>query len=88
MEHLVVLVELLPEGVQKFFGGIGDFIKNNPVVGSIIKSIPGIANIPGLSNLFGLEEFPGMPGPIGVARTLAGHLVWVVYLMAYWVLLE
>lgn len=65
---------LLPEGVQKFFGGIGDFIKNNPVVGSIIKSIPGVANIPGLSNLFGLEEFPGMPGPIGVARTLAGSL--------------
>ena len=64
---------MLGPGVQKFLGGIGDFIKNNPVVGSIIKSIPGIANIPGLSNLFGLEEFPGMPGPIGVARTLAGQ---------------
>ena len=64
---------MLGPGVQKFLGGIGDFIKNNPVVGSIIKSIPGIANIPGLSNIFGLEEFPGMPGPIGVARTLAGQ---------------
>ena len=64
---------MLGPGVQKFLGGIGDFIKDNPVVGSIIKSIPGVANIPGLSNLFGLEEFPGMPGPIGVARTLAGQ---------------
>ena len=64
---------MLGPGVQKFLGGIGDFIKDNPVVGSIIKSIPGLANIPGLSNLFGLEEFPGMPGPIGVARTLAGQ---------------
>ena len=65
--------QMLGPGVQKFLGGIGDFIKNNPVVGSIIKSIPGVANIPGLSNLFGLEEFPGMPGPIGIARTLAGQ---------------
>ena len=64
---------MLPEGVQKFFGGIGKFIQKNPTVGAIIKSIPGVANIPGLSNLFGLEEFPGMPGPIGIARTLAGQ---------------
>ena len=64
---------MLPQGVQKFFGGIGKFIQKNPTVGAIIKSIPGVANIPGLSNLFGLEEFPGMPGPIGIARTLAGQ---------------
>ena len=64
---------MLPQGVQKFFGGVGKFIQKNPTVGAIIKSIPGVANIPGLSNLFGLEEFPGMPGPIGIARTLAGQ---------------
>ena len=65
---------LLPEGIQQFFGGIGKFIEKNPTVGAIIKSIPGVANIPGLSNLFGLEEFPGMPGVIGIARTLAGQM--------------
>ena len=64
---------MLPAGVQKFFGGVGKFIQKNPTVGAIIKSIPGVANIPGLANLFGLEEFPGMPGPIGIARTLAGQ---------------
>ena len=65
---------MLPQGIQKFFGQVGNFIQANPSVGAVICSLPGVANVPGLANLFGLGEFPGMPGPIGIARTVAGQM--------------
>lgn len=65
---------MLPQGIQNFFGKVGNFIQANPTVGAIICSLPGVANVPGLANLFGLGEFPGMPGPIGIARTVAGQM--------------
>ena len=65
---------MLPQGIQNFFGQVGNFIQANPSVGAVICSLPGVANVPGLANLFGLGEFPGMPGPIGIARTVAGQM--------------
>ena len=54
--------------------GIANVTINPVKVGAVICSLPGVANVPGLANLFGLGEFPGMPGPIGIARTVAGQM--------------
>ena len=74
---------MLPQGIQKFFGQVGNFIQANPSVGAVICSLPGVANVPGLANLFGLGNSQVCLDLLVLQELWQVKWVWVVFLMRW-----